>query len=321
MMDIKVIPLKLAHKPTPVTVIEDLLPGTRIHIKRDDLTGLLYSGNKIRKLEFLLADAQAREADLVITCGPLQSNHVRATVAACKELKLKVLAVLRGKPEDVPDGNFLLDTLLGADFRFITSEEYRQVDNLMEEIAREYEKKGFRPYVIPEGGSNGIGALGYVQVVEEIASYVRENRVDAIFCAVGSGGTYAGLLAGKHIFGQETPLIGILVADDIPTFQKKVAKILSEMAAVLDRKLSITLDQYTFDDRFIGPGYALLYPEVVNTIKEVARFGIILDPVYTAKTFYGMLCRFKERPSKNPLFVHTGGIFSLFPYRSELLSG
>ncbi len=316
----KITPLKLAHKPTPITTISDLLPGIKIHIKRDDLTGLLYSGNKIRKLEFLLADAQARGAEIIITCGPYQSNHVRATIAAGKELGLKTVAVLRGKPEGFPDGNFLLDTLLGAEFRFITPEEYQKVDHLMAEIADDYKKKGVRAYVIPEGASNGIGALGYLSAVEEMAAYVEKNQIDAIFCAVGSGGTYAGLLAGKHLLGLKPSLIGILVAHDIPTFEKKTAKILSEMANVLDRPLSIPTEQYSFDAHFIGPGYAQLYPEVVNTIKQIARFGIILDPVYTGKAFYGMLCRLKESSYRNPLFVHTGGIFSLFHYRRELFT-
>ena len=316
----RIAPLDLALKPTPVTVIEGLVPQVRIHVKRDDLTGCVCSGNKIRKLEFLLADARSQGADLVITCGPVQSNHVRATAAACDRLGLKAVAVLRGEPESVPDGNFLLDSLLAADCRFITADEYKRVDAVMVDVAQEYKRRGFRPYVIPEGGSNGIGALGYVQVVAEMAGYIAANNIDAIFCAVGSGGTYAGLWVGKRIQGIETQLQGILVADDIPFFRQKVSRIISEMEPVLDRKLPVSPDEFAFSDQYIEPRYARLYPEAVETIGRVARFGVVLDPVYTAKAFHGMLAELNRLRCRNPLFIHTGGVFSLFSYRHELFT-
>lgn len=312
-------PLELARKPTPVSVIEGLVPGLRIHVKRDDLTGITSSGNKIRKLEFLLGDARSKRADLIITCGPVQSNHVRATAAACAGLGLKLVAVLRGEPEPVPDGNFLLDTLLGAEFRFVTPEEYRRVDEVMEALAREYGRKGFRPYLIPEGGSNGIGALGYARAVEEMAGYICDNDIGAVFCPVGSGGTFAGLWAGMQRQHIGCPLYGVLVADDIPFFRQKVSRIIHEMEPLLDSRLRVPVGELVFRDGFIGPGYARLYPEAVETIKRVACFGIVLDPVYTAKTFFGMLEELKKTPCRNPLFVHTGGMFGLFPYREELV--
>lgn len=313
-------PLNLAQKPTPVTVLDGLLEGIKIHIKRDDMTGLLTSGNKIRKLEYLLADAQTKECNLIITCGPVQSNHVRATIAACKTVGLKPVGVLRGEQKKIPDGNYLIDVLLGGDYKFITAEEYQNVDAIMENIALDYKAKGFRPYVIPEGGSNGVGALGYAQVVAELVSYITENEVDAIFVSVGSGGTYSGLLVGKHLQGLEIPIFGILVAHDIPTFQLRITKIIHEMEQVLEKKFFISLDEFMLHDEYIGPGYAQIYPEVIETIKKIAKFGILLDPVYTAKAFYGMLSELKALPYKNPLFIHTGGIFSLFPFKDELFS-
>ncbi len=319
MTDRVITPLDLARKPTPISVIEGLVPGKRIHVKRDDLTGIVSSGNKIRKLEFLLGDARSKDADFIITCGPVQSNHVRATAAACARLGLKLVAVLRGEPEPVPDGNFLLDTLLGAEFRFITPEQYRRVDETMADLAREYGRKGFRPYLIPEGGSNGIGALGYVRAAEEMAGYICDNDIDAVFCAVGSGGTFAGLWAGMQRQRIDCPLYGVLVADDIPFFQEKVSRIIREMEPMLGTRLSVPVHGFIFRDGFIGPGYARLYPEAVETIKQVAGFGIVLDPVYTAKTFHGMLEELKEETCRNPLFVHTGGIFGLLPYRGELV--
>ena len=311
-------PLTLAQKPTPVTVLDGLLPGIRIHVKRDDMTGLLTSGNKIRKLEFLLADALAKGSDVVITCGPVQSNHVRSTIAACTTIGLKPVGILRGEEKKIPDGNYLIDALLGGDYRFITAEEYQEVDAIMESAALDYRAKGCRPYIIPEGGSNGVGALGYAEVMRELAEYIIEHKVDAIFAAVGSGGTYSGLLVGKHIQGLEIPVFGILVAHDIPTFQMRITKIIREMEQVLERKFFISLDELMLHDEYLGPGYAQIYPEVVETIKKVAKFGILLDPVYTAKTFYGMLLELKDLPYKNPLFIHTGGIYSLFPYKEEI---
>jgi D-cysteine desulfhydrase len=311
-------PLNLAQKPTPITVLDGLVPGIKIHIKRDDMTGLLTSGNKIRKLEFLLADALAKGCNLVITCGPVQSNHVRSTIAACTQVGLKPVGVLRGEKKSIPDGNYLIDVLLGGDYQFITAEEYQNVDAIMESVALDYQGKGFRPYIIPEGGSNGIGALGYARVVEELTDYILKNKIDAIFAAVGSGGTYSGLLAGKYLQGLEIPIFGILVAHDIPTFQMRISKIIREMEQVLERKFFISLDEFMLHDEYIGPGYAQIYPEVIETIKKIAKYGILLDPVYTAKTFYGMLCELKQLTYKNPLFIHTGGIFSLFPYRDEL---
>ncbi len=314
-------PLNLAQKPTPVTVLDGLVPGIKIHIKRDDMTGLLTSGNKIRKLEFLLADALAKGCNLVITCGPVQSNHVRSTIAACTMVGLKPVGVLRGEEKKIPDGNYLIDALLGGDYRFITADEYHTVDAIMESVALDYKVKGFRPYIIPEGGSNGVGALGYAQVVVELVDYILRNKIDAIFTAVGSGGTYSGLLVGKHLQGLEIPLYGILVAHDIPTFQMRIGKIIGEMEVVLEKKFFISLDEFMLHDEYLGPGYAQIYPEVVETIKKIAKFGILLDPVYTAKTFYGMLCELKDLPCKNPLFIHTGGIFSLFPFKDELFKG
>lgn len=314
-------PLALAQKPTPVTVIEGLAPGIKIHVKRDDLTGLLTSGNKIRKLEFLLSDALARGANLVITCGPVQSNHVRSTIAACTMTGLKPVGVLRGEKKKIPDGNYLIDALLPGEYRFITADEYQNVDEIMESVALDYKAKGFNPYIIPEGGSNGVGALGYVQVMAECAPYIIQNKVDAVFAAVGSGGTYAGLLAGTYLQGLDLSVYGILVAHDIPFFQAKIAGILKDMEWPLGKKLLVSLDDFNLHDEYQGPGYAQAYPEVISTIKTVARYGILLDPVYTAKTFYGMLCELKDLPYQNPMFIHTGGVYSLFPFREELFGG
>jgi len=315
-------PLTLAHTPTPIEVFDNILPKIKIHIKRDDLTGLEASGNKIRKLEYLLADAQNKKCDVIITCGGIQSNHVRATMYCCAKLGLKGVAIFRDKRQDVRgkkqesyDGNLLLDYLFGAEIHFLTSQKYEKKEDYIAQLIDDYTKKGHNPYFIPTGGSNGIGALGYLSAMEEMASYIKLQGIDSIFCAVGSGGTYAGLLMGKYIYGIDIPLYGILVDETIEYFTAKIKTIISESAKILQKPLEINDDDINLIEGYIGPGYAIPYQEEIDAIKQLARKGLILDPVYTGKTFYGMLKEKEHLAYSNPLFIHTGGIFSIFAYK------
>ncbi|MCX7785568.1 MAG: D-cysteine desulfhydrase family protein [candidate division WOR-3 bacterium] len=315
-------PLNLAHKPTPIEVLDRILPNTKIHIKRDDLTGLEASGNKIRKLEYLLADALNKKCDVIITCGGIQSNHCRATMFCCAKLGLKGVVILKSKKQEVRsknnttyDGNLLLDYLFGAEIHLLSPKEYDKKEDYAHQLMDDFKKQGLNPYFIPTGGSNGIGALGYLYAMEEMASYIKLQGIDSIFCAVGSGGTYAGLLMGKYIFGLETPIYGILVDETIEYFITKVKNIIKESEQILERKFNISDSDIQLINSYIGPGYAIPYPEEIAIIKQVARKGIILDPVYTGKTFYGMLKEKEHIGFCNPLFIHTGGIFSLFAYK------
>ena len=332
-------PLKLAHKPTPIERLDKTLYGMTVHIKRDDLTGLEASGNKIRKLEYLLSDAQNKKCDVIITCGGIQSNHVRTTMYCCAKLGLKRVAILKSqnksvgqgfslanhssKPEglpyklngEVPNGNLLLDYLFNADVHLLSSSEYDKKEEYVNTLLNDFQKKGHNPYFIPTGGSNGIGALGYLNAMEEMTSYIKLQGIDSIFCAVGSGGTYAGLLMGKYIFGLDMPIYGVLVDETVAYFLTKIKLIISESEKILEREFAINDYDIKLVDGYVGPGYAIPYQEEIDAIKQLARKGLILDPVYTGKTFYGMLKEKEHLAYSNPLFIHTGGIFSIFAYK------
>jgi D-cysteine desulfhydrase len=339
-------PLQLAQKPTPINVIsfplsptslqpisslikgeekkvEDVKGGReiKIHIKRDDLTGLLNSGNKIRKLEYLLADALNKKCDCIITAGAIQSNHIRTTMFTCAAMGIKAVAVLCGEPPAIFDGNLLLDYLFGAEIHFLPKEEYdKRKEEFMQLLASKYHKQGYRPYLIPTGGSNGIGALGYLEAMQEMTRYIKMSAIDSVFCAVGSGGTYAGLLMGKYINGIEIPLYGILVDETVEYFTAKIKKIIEQASTILERKFKIEDQDIKLIDGYIGPGYGIPYPEEVEIIKNLALKGIILDPIYTGKAFYGMIKEKNKLNYTNPIFVHTGGIFSLFAYKEAFLT-
>lgn len=307
--------IRIAHTPTPIEVLKDFPHPATIFVKRDDLTGLITSGNKVRKLEYSLADALSHSADTVITCGGIQSNHCRATVACCKILGLSPLLVLRGEPIKPYDGNLLLDYLLGCEVRYISRKEYENVDEMMAEIGQELSKKGRRPYIIPEGASNEVGLLGYIDCMAEMKRFIEKERIEAIYVAVGSGGTYAGLILGKKIHKIDAEVIGIIICDTVKFFEDKILDI--SQTAIECYKLGVTIKRKDLNlvDGFIGRGYGIPYKDEIETIKQVAKYGIILDVVYTGKAFYGMLREAKNY--KKVLFVHTGGIFSLFPYKEE----
>lgn len=314
--------IPIAHLPTPIQKLKKLsaeLKHNEIYVKRDDLTGAALSGNKIRKLEFVAADAQAKGADTLITCGGIQSNHARATAILAARLGMKVHLVLRGKPEESASGNLFLDRLVGADFTFITPEEYKNNLEIMQRIARQLEQQGRRPYVIPEGASNALGAMGYLNAVHEMIDQCHEMKVefDAIVCAIGSGGTYAGLLLGKFWHGIECDIIGINVCDDAPYFQNRIFGIIEDVKQQMNLDLEIRKSDIRIIDGYVGKGYALSRPEELALIKHVAQTeGCILDPVYTGKAMFGLVDQIQQgnlKAYRKILFLHTGGIYGLFP--------
>ncbi|RKX71249.1 D-cysteine desulfhydrase family protein [candidate division WOR-3 bacterium] len=307
--------LKLARVPTPITTIAEFAPLT-IHIKRDDLTGLLTTGNKIRKLSYLLSEAKTQGAEVVITCGGIQSNHARATVIACRRVGLQPLLVLRGEPPSFLEGNFFIDSLAGADFRFITKAEYENVDRIMEEIKKGLELMGKKAYIIPEGGSNEVGALGYRDCFYELYDYLIANRIEKIYLPVGSGGTYAGMLIGKKLKGASTRLVGVIVCDTIEYLTGRIKDIVNRAIERFGYDFDLENDDIELID-YQGEGYGIPYPEEIEIIKRLARKGIFLEPIYTGKAFYGMV---KEESHGNILFLHTGGLFGLFPYREQFQS-
>lgn len=314
--------LILAHLPTPLVSprrLGDRL-GIDLWVKRDDATGGAESGNKVRKLEYLLADAVARGADTVITCGGIQSNHARATALCAASLGMRAVLFLR--TADVRAGaelagNVLLDRLAGAEIRLITPTQYSARNALMDEAAAELTEAGRVPYVIPEGGSNGLGALGYVEAMREVRRQLDTGLAggapfDAIVHACGSGGTAAGVALGASKYGVATEVRPMAVCDDAATFDAIIRRIIDDA-----RSRDASLDapaKLLVDDRAKGPAYAVSTPEQRARIVEAARLsGLVLDPVYTGKAFSGLWdqCESGDLGGKRVLFLHTGGLAGL----------
>lgn len=317
----------LANLPTRIEKLEnlsELFRGPEIYIKRDDLTGCALSGNKVRKLEFSVAEAIGLGADTLITCGGIQSNHARATAMAAAKMGMHSFLVLRGEGNAESEGNFFLDKLAGAEFQFITKEAYEKVDDIMAEVAETLHKKGRRPYIIPEGASNEIGYFGYIRAAEEISGQVEEIGVDFdyIVTATGSGGTLGGLILGKRFFGLKAQVIGFNVCDTADFFQDRIHAVITGMISKYGWDLDISRYEISLIDGYVGEGYALSRPEELELLTEVTRTeGIVLDPVYTGKTMFGLRDQIRQgrfRRGEKVLFLHTGGIFGLFPGREAL---
>lgn len=325
--------IDLARLPTPVQPLRRLGQelGVELYVKRDDLTGAALSGNKIRKLEFVMADALSQNTDTVITCGGAQSNHCRATALAAARLGLGCRLLLR-TPEPAspppPEGNILLDRLAGAEIVWITPDDYKKRDTLMLREAEVLEKASRRPYVIPEGASNALGAWGYIRAAEELVADLAGLPGDAgrpvtIIHATGSGGTGAGMILGAKLHGLKARLLSVNVCDDRAYFMRVIGDICEKVIA--DYKLNLEFNRENdieILDGYVGLGYALSKPEELALIGSVARTeGIMLDPVYTGKAFYGMVAEMQRQPAcfgERILFIHTGGIFGLFSKAREI---
>ena len=305
--------ISLGILPTPIHKLENIssLLGINIYIKRDDMTGLGLGGNKIRKLEFLLADAKAQGAEIVFTTGGAQSNHAMLTAAATGKLGMKAVLVLKKRGVTDCVGNQLLERLMGTDVRFVDTDDYANIyaemDRLGNEMGRPY-------YKIPCGGSNALGALGYVACAKEIAG--QGLHFDHIICAEGSGGTMAGLALGAKLFLPGTTVHGMMV--DTDPFDRITPALMRETAALLEISLKITPQDYPLRD-MCGPGYAIASEAGNAAVSLVAeREGIFLDPVYTGKAFAGLLELASEgafAETDNILFLHSGGAGGLFAIR------
>ncbi len=313
--------IKLANLPTPIeklSEISEYLGGAEIYIKRDDLTGVESSGNKVRKLEYVVADAVKNRADTLITCGGIDSNHCRATAAICARLGLKPHLILRGTPPKVPDGNFLLDKLFDASFRFISKEEYLNIEPIFEEEIEKLRKKGLKPYAFPSGASNEIGTWGYINAMDEIRKF-KKVKFDYIVSATGSGGTLAGLILGNYFFDYGAKVYGVNVCDDAEYFKKKIKSIFNDFSKRYKIELNKPALKINIIEGFVGDGYAISTQKELEIIKLIARLeGIILDPTYTVKAFIGVMENVKNgffKKNKKILFIHTGGVFGIYPKR------
>ena len=321
--------LNLAQTPTPFYLLKrltDVLGGPRIWIKRDDLTGAATSGNKIRKLEFLLAEALAQGCDTVITSGGVQSNHCRAVALLGAQLGLKVHLLLRSDSDHQAVGNLLLDHLAGATMSHYSVREFKRLDSLFNQWRDHYQQQGSKAYTIPTGGSNGTGIWGYISAADELAGdFARHDlKPQAIVHATGSGGTQAGLMLGCYLHGIDSPVKAYAVCDSSAYFKRKVSVDLKEWQEKYSPTTAIgTLKAHTCDS-YIGPGYGQADVEVFEFIKQLAAMeGIILDPVYTGKAFYGLVEDIKKGQyasgeNSDIVFIHTGGLFGLFAQQQAL---
>ena len=308
--------LSLGVLPTPLYKLENLSReyGKNIYIKRDDLTGVALGGNKTRKLEFLLADAKAKGADVVLTAGGPQSNHAMLTAACASRLGMKAILVLKQRGE-LTGGNLILDDIYNADVRFVDTDTYDDVYAEMERIMEELRKQGHTPYFIPVGGSVPLGSLGYVNCAKEIAQQAKELGVQfsSIISATGSGGTYAGLTYGAKLFLPGARSVGVGVCDD--PFEDIAAELMTGLQELLESDVAATREDI-FMNFEIGPGYAIPSPEGCAAVRKLARSeGILVDPVYTGKALAGFFRLLKEGyfdGEENLLFVHTGGAGALF---------
>ncbi len=311
----------LAALPTPVEPLRRLSAraGAEIWVKRDDLTGLAFGGNKTRKLEFLVAEAQAQGAQTLITVGAGQSNHCRQTAAAAARAGMRCILVLAGSPPASVNGNVLLDTLLGAELVW-SGERDRMV--CFEETLQQAERQGRRPYRIPYGGSSPLGAAAYAQA---LAEFLQQGvPADRLVLASSSGGTQAGLVAGARLFGFRGRITGISVDQPADGLRETVAELATRTAALLGERLSIHPGEIDVDDGFLGEGYGVMSDLERQAIRAFAADeGLLLDPVYTGRAAGGMLARIREGRigrDERVLFWHTGGTPALFAYAAGLQS-
>ena len=295
--------------PTPIRKLENIsrLLHTNVYVKRDDLTGLGLGGNKVRKLEFLLADAKAQGAEVVFTTGGAQSNHAMLTAAAAGKVGIKAILVLKQRGVTDCVGNLLLERLMGTDVRFVDTDDYAEIyaemDRIGEALGRPY-------YKIPCGGSNALGTLGYVACA---ISCAQGMHFDHIVCAEGSGGTMAGLALGAKLFLPETKVHGMMV--DREPFDQITPALMREAAALLETNVEITAEDYLLRD-VCGEGYAIPSREGNAAVALMAeQEGLFLDPVYTGKAFGGLIALAREgafREEDRVLFLHSGGAGGLF---------
>ena len=318
--------VRLGHLPTPLEPLPNLtklLGGPQLYIKRDDCTGLSSGGNKTRKLEFLMADALQKGADTVITQGAIQSNHARQTAAAAAKLGMKCQILLENRtgsqsPDYCGSGNVLLDHIHGAPTRNFPAGT--DMNAAMEVVAEEVRSKGGKPYIIVGGGSNPIGALGYVNCALELVAQANDMslRIDHLVHATGSAGTQAGLVAGLEGLRSHIPVLGIGVRAARPLQEENVYKLACATADLLGMTGAVARDRVVANTDYVGPGYGKPTDAMIEAINLLARVeGILLDPVYSGKGMSGLIDLIRKghfKASENVVFLHTGGSVGLFGY-------
>jgi D-cysteine desulfhydrase family pyridoxal phosphate-dependent enzyme len=310
--------LHFAHLPTAVEELprlSSLLGGPRLLVKRDDQTGLAFGGNKTRKLEFLVAEAQEQDADMLISAGAIQSNHCRQTAAAAAKFGLDCTLVLTGDPGAGASANLLLDEMLGA--RIVYVPDRRDRDRVLQETYEQHRREGRRPYMVPYGGSSPTGVMGYAFAVEELM----KQAVDADWVVFGtsSGGTHAGLVLGQRLFGYKGRILGISIDESTAWLQKRVSALASKASERLGDPIEFREGDVLANDEYCKAGYGVLTEREIEAVTLFARKeGLLLDPVYTGRAAAGLLDLVRKGffgSRETVLFWHTGGQPAMFADR------
>lgn len=315
--------IKLSNLPTPLDELKVLgkkYGFKKLLIKRDDLTGFAGGGNKARKLEYDFAEVLKDDYDVVLTAGGIQSNHARMTAAAARKLGIDVKVVLGGPDFKKFKGNLLLDVLFSAEIRYLVDDDSN--DHLTSEMnkwADELKREGRKPFVLPIGGSTGLGALGYVKAMHEISQQLADKKVQIVM-AVGSCGSFAGSILGAKMFFNDARIIGISVSRTSQAIIERTKEIILESSEIMKQKINMNEIKIECYDQYYVE-YGLITKEGKNAILECANLeGIILDPIYTGKVMAGMI----DLAQKNiidkkltTIFLHTGGLPILFSFEDE----
>ena len=323
--------ISLGFLPTPVEELPTLGAelGISLSVKRDDFTGFGGGGNKVRKLEFLMADAVAQGVKVVITTGGHQSNHARMTAAAARKFGMKPILVLRGNKPASWQGNLLLDHILGAEVDFLDPDAYFELINpRMQQYAQEAEARGEKAYIIPLGGASALGAMGYVNAIRELSEqYAATGRKapDYICAPVGSGGTLAGMVVGCSIWMPDTKVIGVAVTGSATPFEERISVMANDAAELLGLEQRFAPEDIRIENDYIGAGYSIPSEPGNAAILRAGRSeGVLLDPVYTGKAMAGIVGlaeHGKIEKGSDVLFVHCGGTPALFPFNDQLTAG
>jgi D-cysteine desulfhydrase family pyridoxal phosphate-dependent enzyme len=322
--------LKLGALPTPLEEAPSLsayLGGPRIMFKRDDITGLAFGGNKVRKVEYLMGEAVDRGCDIIITVGAVQSNHARVCAAAARRLGLDAIVVLRGEEPAQRQGNLLLDGIFGADIRIVNTDDEFILMGVVEDVARDLRRQGRNPYVIPLGGSTALGAAALVNAGLELLDQLNSRgiRADAIVHASMSGGTQAGLYTSMKVTQSGIRVMGISVGPSRDVVTGRVLGLAEDLGALLGLDWRPHPDDIVVTDEYVGERYGYPNPGCLDAIRLAARTeGILLDPVYTGKAMAGlidMVRRGQFAPEQTVVFWHTGGQPALFAYAGWLSEG
>ncbi|MBP7745088.1 MAG: D-cysteine desulfhydrase family protein [Phycisphaerae bacterium] len=315
----------LANLPTPLVRLERLgaaLAGAEVWVKRDDLTGLEVSGNKVRKLEYIAAEALASGCDTLVTEGTSQSNHCRATAAVCARLGMQAVLLFRPAAPELPQGNHLLDVLFGAQTRSFPRPEYAaQRERIIADVLAELKAAGRKPRFTPAGSSEPLGCWGYLRAARELAEQLQAAGIGEcdVLVAISSGATYAGLLLGRMLHRLDSwRLWAVPVSDNVAEHTAKATELCQEAVARYDLPVQFDAGALAFIDGYVGEGYAVPYPAEIEGLRLLAHTeAIVLDPVYTGKAFCALLDGIRSRRfgfDRPVVFIHTGGIFSDFAW-------